>query len=548
MNSRAGTWIPRIPMPLPGIGIVLLAAAYCLLGLGHAPWKTEDAVGIGIVHEMLMHPDLAHWLVPHLAGEPFLEDGPLFYMLAAATAKLFSFGLPVHDGARLGCALALAATLWFSREATREFFGEQEADSAVLLLMGCLGLFARAHLVDGENGALAGAALAWYGFARAKGAPRHEARAGFKPGLILGAGLAVVLLAKGPGTALPLLAAAIVAPLLSDTWRTRAYLACVALATAIAALLFLAWLAALEALNSGLATEWWRVHTEVFAAPELIRLREQVQLLSWAVWPLWPVALWALWDRRRRLRSDSSLILAAGTVAALALFLATRDVNEIYAMPLMLPLAILAGAGFTQLRRGAANALMWFGAMTFCLLAGLAWLAWFAMMTGIPAQIAANIAKLEPGNVPRFSILAFALALALSLGWLGLLAWSRRSPLKGASIWAAGVTLVWGLAMTLLVGWIDYGKSYAHVAESLKVALAALPRGCVASRNLGPAQRAAFHYHAGIVTERSSKSDCKLLLVQGLASRPDRTGPGWELNWEGSRPRDRERYRLYSRQ
>ena len=61
-----------LPLALPFLA--LLVFAYLLPGLvGHDPWKPEDAIGIGIVHQMLEH---GQWIVPHLAGEPFLEDGP----------------------------------------------------------------------------------------------------------------------------------------------------------------------------------------------------------------------------------------------------------------------------------------------------------------------------------------------------------------------------------------------------------------------------------------------------------------------------------------
>ncbi len=77
----------RIALPLAPALFALLVLAYLLPGLaGHDPWKTEDAIGIGIVHQMLQH---GNWIVPHLAGEPFLEDGPFHYWLAALTANLF---------------------------------------------------------------------------------------------------------------------------------------------------------------------------------------------------------------------------------------------------------------------------------------------------------------------------------------------------------------------------------------------------------------------------------------------------------------------------
>ena len=89
----------RIALPLAPALFALLALAYLLPGLvGHDLWKTEDAIGIGIVHQMLEH---GRWLVPHLAGEPYWDDGPFHYWIAALTAKLFGWALAPHDGARL---------------------------------------------------------------------------------------------------------------------------------------------------------------------------------------------------------------------------------------------------------------------------------------------------------------------------------------------------------------------------------------------------------------------------------------------------------------
>ena len=77
------------------------------------------------------------------------------------------------------------------------------------------------------------------------------------------------------------------------------------------------------------------------------------------------------------------------------------------------------------LRRGAAAALAWFGAMTFSFFGALVWLGWFAMMTGVPAQIARNFAKLEPGHVPQFQWSGFALACLFTYvtPWVRTLTW-----------------------------------------------------------------------------------------------------------------------------
>src|SRR3989304_1807527 len=88
----------RIALPFAPAVLAVLVLAYSFTGLvGHAPWKTEDAIGVGTVHQMLAP---GRWMLPHLAGEPFLEDGPLYYWIAALFARGFSSLLSVHEGAR----------------------------------------------------------------------------------------------------------------------------------------------------------------------------------------------------------------------------------------------------------------------------------------------------------------------------------------------------------------------------------------------------------------------------------------------------------------
>src|SRR6266581_4281718 len=107
MNFAAG----RITLPLAPALLALLVLAYLLPGLvGHDPWKTDDAIGIGIVHQMLEH---GRWIVPYLAGEPFLEDGPFHYWIAALAANVFGLVLAPHDGARLASGVMMAAVIAF---------------------------------------------------------------------------------------------------------------------------------------------------------------------------------------------------------------------------------------------------------------------------------------------------------------------------------------------------------------------------------------------------------------------------------------------------
>jgi len=528
--------LPRVP-----VLFATLVLAYLLPGLvGHDPWKTEDATGIGIVHQMLEH---GRWIVPYLAGEAYLEDGPFHYWVAALTAKLFGLVLPPHDGARLASGVMMAAVLAFVHLAGKELYGRTEGIGAVLALLGCLGLLVHAHETLGDISMLAGQALAWYGIALA---PRKPLRAGW----LLGAGLVVAALSKGVSAVMAPVAVALAAPLVSSAWRRREYLMSLIPALLMTLALCGGWLALAESRSGGLALAWWQANVAQFAAPPAAVLGYWGQTLAWAMWPAWPLALWALWEGRRRPVAPGTRMLIAAVAVSFAVLVFLDDPREVYALPLLVPLALLAGAGVPSLRRGAANALAWFGAMSAALLGALMWLGWFAMMTGYPPTIARNFAKLEPGHVPQFSWTVLAIALAFTLGWLWLILRGERSVFRGVSFWAAGITLLWGLATTLILSWVDYGKSYRTVAQALKKSVPADTR-CIESRGLGEAQRAVFDYHTEVVTrrlERGAEARCSVLLVQAREGESDDIGPGWKLLWEGRRPRDRERFRLYQRQ
>jgi hypothetical protein len=116
--------------------------------------------------------------------------------------------------------------------------------------------------------------------------------------------------------------------------------------------------------------------------------------------------------------------------------------------------------------------------------------------------------------------------------------------------WAAGITMVWMLVMTLGVPLVDQARSYRALSARL---VAALPRGseCIARRGMGDAQRALLHYFANVRTVRAEAPEaarCGALLVQAHPLRIPEAGGGWAEVWRGARPGDRnEIFVLYRR-
>ena len=66
---------------------VLLCMVWILPGLvGHEPWKGDEAATFGVIYNIVK---TGNWLIPALAGEPFLERPPLYHVVAALFAKIF---------------------------------------------------------------------------------------------------------------------------------------------------------------------------------------------------------------------------------------------------------------------------------------------------------------------------------------------------------------------------------------------------------------------------------------------------------------------------
>ena len=224
-----------------------------------------------------------------------------------------------------------------------------------------------------------------------------------------------------------------------------------------------------------------------------------------------------------------------------------QDVNLI---PLLAPLALIAYQGALALRRGAAGALDWFGVLGFGFFAALVWIGWFAMLTGLPPRLANNFSKSAPAFALEFKLMPVLLALALTLGWLYLVFFTTRSPMRSVLRWAVGHRAA--------VGHVRHAvDAVGRLPEELPLggAAAALEdpgRRAAAWRRraLGVSQAAALDYHGGI---RARPFDivrpnaCPLLLVQGSPQHEfDGPGTGWVKLADVGRPGDRgERYRLY---
>jgi len=533
--------------PVKTVLFLVVCLAWLLPGLvGHDPWKTDEAIVLGAVAEMLRTGD---WAVPLLAGEPYLDRAPLFFWTAAAFGKVFGTWLPLHDAARLASGFFMAITMAMVHVAAVTLHGERAGRIAVLLLIGCLGLLIRAHEMSTDLAGLAGVALGVAGLCLAATRP-------WIAGPMLGLGLGIAFLGDGLMPALLVGGLAAALPLSGTAWRTRQFALVVATGAAIAAPVAVAWPLLLaqrapelsaEWLGAALATRW---SLGVSRGP-ISDVAYFAKILPWYAWPALPLAAWTVWRARKTWSTRDDLRLPSVAAALFFILLSVlAEPREVNAMPLLVPLVLLGVAELDTLPRGAASALDWFGVTTFLLIALVLWLGFFAAMSGSPAGVAAWLQREIPGYQYPFRFIPFALATLLTCIWVVVVARSLRTTRRAVVNWSAGITMVWMLTMMLGLPLIDQARSYRGVSAELAAQLGATR--CTVGVGVGDAQRALLDYFNGLRLMRPEHRDasrCDTLLAQVSGGRsPAVDGSRWKETWRGSRPGDRsEAFVLYRR-
>jgi 4-amino-4-deoxy-L-arabinose transferase-like glycosyltransferase len=388
----------------------------------------------------------------------------------------------------------------FGGEAKPTDYARAMADGGLLALVACLGLAQFSHETTPSLAQLAFTATAFYGLAAL---PYRRWIAAI--GLLVGAlGLT---LSGGPAMAVLFGAGGMAVALLHretdpDVQRTPAAVQAAVIAAAVA-------ICAVVALRLEL---WhWRVDLPMSSR----EWRPELRLILWFAWPAWPLALWTLWRWRWQVTSQHValplwfVLVAVGTM----LVTPTSDRSLLLALP---ALATLAAFALPTFSRSASALIDWFTLIFFTICSIAIWVIWLSMQTGIPAKPAANIARLAPGFVPSFSIVAFAAALAGTLAWLWLVRWRtgrhRQVIWKSLVLPASGTALCWLLLMTLGLPVLDYARSYSPLVRNVGKFID--EPGCVEELGLSRAQSAAFMYHGRMELRAAGDNEsCPWLLV-----------------------------------
>jgi 4-amino-4-deoxy-L-arabinose transferase-like glycosyltransferase len=505
---------------LPRAALFLFCLAYVLPGfIGREPWKSADITGFGYMFELAR--GSSSWFSPTLMGQPPEFDALLPYWLGAWALQLAPAWASPDFVARLPFALLLALTLaatWygvyylarspqaqpvpfaFGGEASPTDYARAMADGGLLALVACLGLAQFSHEMTPSIAQLAFTATAFFGIA----ALPYRAWAG---GIGLAAGLLGLALSGAPSMAMLFAAGGLAITLLDREHDAAAPRLSVGQQAGMLAVLMVA--------TAGVATALDLWHWRVSASSLVHDWRTHARLLVWFTWPAWPLALWTLWRWRRQLTSRHVALPAWFVLVALVTTAITPSADR--SLLLALPaLATLAAFALPTLRRSVAALIDWFTLLFFSAGAIAIWVVWLSMQTGVPAKPAANIARLAPGFVPSFSLVALLVALAATIAWAWLVRWrtGRHRPViwKSLVLPAAGAALCWLLLMTLGLPVLDYARSYTPMVRSVQH-LMDRP-GCVEELGLSRAQLAAFMYHGNMDLKHATRNGaCPWLLI-----------------------------------
>lgn len=479
------------------------------------------------------------WL-PTALGQPVFDVSPVY----VAAASLFRFLLSpwaadVYSATRFASVFFTVIGLTCCGMAGYRFLGRHQGRSVVLILIGCAGLLTMSHFLSGMSVVFAALSMCLYGFALV------QTRV-IMASLLLGGGWA--LLSVSAGFALPLgLMLMSLALVLNRQWRFKRYYITLVGASAFGLPLMAVYPFALWKTDAGTFGLWLSHHAlgafgGVSDFQTAFSLPYYLKNLLWFAFPAWPLAVWTA--SRIKLQHERWGVLALFWLAAVLLLTALLPVNyQEHLIWLLPPLALLGAAQLDGLRRGAAAFLNWFGIMAFSLLALFLWLGFFAMNYGWPAKLAERSQYFSPFYEPDINIMPMLVAVLFTPVWLWAITRKHIKGRQAVTNWAAGVTLVWALLMTLFLPWLDAAKSHAPVVKQMEQTMPSEIRDAVSAgsacisvdENAAVARMVWAQY--GSLALKVGDDSCAYRLVQQPKSAP--APQGWEAVWQGARPRNK---------
>ncbi|HET9653521.1 MAG TPA: glycosyltransferase family 39 protein, partial [Usitatibacter sp.] len=470
----------------------------------------------------------------------------------ALFTSLSSTGMPVHDAARLATTFFVLVSLLATAAAARLCWGPGSGAIAVLLYLATLGLEGHAQRMQVDHALMAGFALAVLGLAAFT-----QGRAW--SGAVLGLGIGIGFLAKGliaPG-AIGLAAALL--PVFFREWRDRRYGEQLLYAAAVALPAAMPWPLLLWLRDPLLFHEWfWENNVGRFAGFSIGKLGGTSepgfwpQTLPWFLFPLWVFSLGSLRREGRGAGRQPGMQIGITLTLVVGLVLLTSASGRaIYALPLLPPMVLMSIPSASTPEAALARTLRITAIAIGTLAAIFFWGIWGTVLatSRVPAWTRLQEHLPVPFDMP-VGVWTVGGAVALTAGFLALVAFRSRLPRPALTLWVGSVALAWGLAMTLLLPWFDASKSYREVFTEASRHLPPDTR-CIVLYGLGESERAMVEYYMHVPPRSAGvrEQECGAALWMGsvttLHHYPD--ARMWKPVWSGNRPGElSERFELFA--
>ena len=579
------------PVTVYALLAVVLALWLLPYMVGHEPWN-DEAYTFSMIYNVASTGDV---VVPRAGGLPFMEKPPLYFVTAAASARIFESLLPLHDGARLINIVYLLITVGALALAARYAGSRQSAWVAVLLFLGCLGIWEVYHRLITDVALLSGFTLAIAGLLVAHQRP-------LKAGALLGTGAGMAFMAKGlfgPGQ-FGLIA--LLLPLCFSACSSRRYWLSMGVAVLFALPWVIIWPLALYVTSAELFHDWfWLNNIARFIGTSETGPNEKfgfyLYAVLWQAWPAIPLAAWEVYSCYRA-AATRYLGVGFGIVCLLTMAILLLGISKLYALPLCLWLILLARHsarvhGFrpalvayisfavplfilsiaststdiyaivllpsvvlmatTGSQRFPVGLLKNLDRVNVLVLAAILLFilgCWILLHTGFDNPVQRYFIGRLPAYVADWQWSTLLLALAISAAWLLLLIKTPLNWINLAWRWTGGIVANGLLFDLLWRPFIALSLNYTPMIKDMETHVPPQYR-CIASFDLGESPRGMIHYRTGIVIQDQrlvgeEALNCDLRLLR--EDQMNYAGDGnWTLLWRGKRTGDRKEYSLYQR-
>jgi len=533
-------WQGNMSTPRKNLGVktklnlfIILAFIWSFVGLiGHDPWAPQESNTISQIVSIVQESD---FVVPKAASNDFIQNQPLYSLVAASSIKVFSPFLAHHDAARLTNLIWISLTLLIIGMTTRELWGLGFGRSAGLIFIASIGLILNVHTLTPEIGAMPGYALSLYALCL-------YIRRPFRASFLLGAGLIMLFMSGGFIPLLSIIVTSIFLFIFKD-WQNKRYLTFLALSFMLSFAFIFPWLILFRKFHLDEFILWYQ--KDIFSSKTAFLYT--LEGIAWFTWPALPLVAWVLIKNFKKILSEKKFVLLLGFAFIYYVLISfSPRQDQINLIPLLIPFSILAVGAIDNLNRGMSSSLNWLSVFIFSFFALLIWIGWSVSLLSFPENLYERLYDASGNYDFNFSFFKFLVAFLITGYWIFSIVSSKITNRSMVTNWAIGITMIWVTFICLWGDAINNRKSYKGVFEELKIHVTQ-SSSCIYSQNLTNSQIDMFHYYAKIKLKKTidNKLDCQLALVSlKSGSETPSELKEWREIWTGKRVKDKNYFIL----